>query len=197
MGKFEDNIINILEEIIGEEAIHQKTFDWLCNSHLVVEDNYTNKLLDKIFISLGGNLEGLSKKRSTKLKVDAFFSGINCIFEIDELQHFTTYRLNSLNLIKEYEHMVLGFDLDNYINYCEDNYKNAVRKGQKGYRRKTKDFPNKHGRAIQRAYFDSLRDLVVPIYLEKPVIRLSEFELLQMDTRDIKWYIADKISRYI
>lgn len=93
--------------------------------------------------------------------------GTGTLIEIDELQHFTSFRATSLKLYPA--RAQLGFDRSHYFDLCRelaprsDRYRannDAVGFGSGGRRR-------------QRAYRDALRDLVAPICDRPPVIRVA------------------------
>ncbi|WP_304944342.1 hypothetical protein [Vallitalea guaymasensis] len=195
MGKFENNIIQLTEEILGLKANNQKTFEWLINSHLIVEDDIIKDVLNTIFVNLKGDFDCLRNKRKCKLRTDAYFDSLKLVLEIDELQHFTLSRLQTLEIIQGAKNIRLGYDIESYINKCKDNHILALKKGQVGYRKPTKEFPFKHGRAYQRAYFDSIRDLVIPQYLHKPVLRISEIDINKLNSEEeIKKYIDKRLQ---
>lgn len=91
----------------------------------------------------------------------------NTFIEIDEHQHFTSLRLASLNLYPS--DIPLGFDLDEYRAICEEWRDRADRfrtsKEALGF--------GPSGRQRQRAYNDSLRDLVTPALGHPPVVRVA------------------------
>jgi hypothetical protein len=197
MGKFENKITGILEEILASKLQAQKKFDWLTNSHLKVKNSDDYRLLENIFITLNGDYEGLSKKRTQRLKSDAYYEKESLLIEIDEIQHFTIYRQKSLEIIQNYN-IELGYSIEDYINICCKYYTSAIRKGPKGYRDPKKDFPFENGRACQRAYLDSLRDVLSIRHLKKPVLRISEVEISQYNSDEkIKEYLKKKLERYM
>ena len=197
MGKFENEILDLIDKTIEMKSIRQKTFEWLKNDHTLIEYIDVKEFLDKIFIKLNGDIEGLRVKGKRELRVDAFYSEINVVIEIDELQHFTNYRMDTLNLIKEYEYKNLGFDIEKYSEYCKICYEKAIKKGQVGYRKQTKDFPQEFGRCMQRAYFDTIRDLIIPKHSNKPIIRFSEFELKNKNEEELQKYVKTRLSKYL
>jgi hypothetical protein len=197
MGMFESKITTILEDILASKLQVQKKFDWLINSHLEVKDPDDYRLLEKIFVTLNGDYEGLSNKRKQRLKSDAYYEKECLLIEIDEIQHFTKYRLKSLEIIQNYN-IELGYPIEDYTNICTKYYKTAIRKGPTGYRKPTNDFPFENGRACQRAYLDSLRDLLSIRHLKNPILRISEVEILQCGSdKHIKEYLQKKLERYI
>jgi hypothetical protein len=88
------------------------------------------------------------------------------MIEVDESQHFTSYRLRTLDLYPE--GIPLGFDLEEYRELCRtwaprsDRYRRS--KAAVGF--------GEGGRQRQRAYHDALRDLVTPAMGRPPVIRV-------------------------
>lgn len=193
MGKFENEVIERLERILGTKAYKQKTFEWLNNNHLLTSSSYDEEVLDKIFTSFNGCKKSLDDKRVVKLRVDSFFEELGLVVEIDEIQHFTEARLKSLEIIEEYN-LDLGYNLEQYKIWCKENSYKAHNKGQAGYRRQTKEFPFENGRVYQRAYFDSLRDILIIRNLGKPVIRISEMELAFY--KEPEAYIKEKFKSF-
>ena len=123
-------------------------------------------VLRRVFIALGGDEDVLRSKRSGALRPDGFIDGQ--LLEIDEIQHFTTPRLVTLDLYPDAA--PLGFDRDDYRSLCR---RWAPRGGDR-YRatKPTVDFPRPGGRTAQRAYFDAVRDLVAPHVGVGPVLRI-------------------------
>ena len=122
--------------------------------------------MERIFEALDGRVEEQAAKRSTSLPGDFFHEASGTFIEVDESQHFTSWRLRSLSLYPP--DTPLGFDLDGYRDLCEewapksDRYRAA--KAAVGF--------GEAGRQRQRAYHDALRDLVVPAMGHPPVIRV-------------------------
>lgn len=124
-------------------------------------------VLEKIFSALGGTGSEQAAKKPTPLPGDFLHQESGVFIEIDEHQHFTSYRLAALGLYPE--DTPLGFDLTQYRDLCKkwspqaDRYrasKEAVGFGPGGRQR-------------QRAYYDALRDLVTPAMGHPPVIRVA------------------------
>ncbi|QNO13514.1 hypothetical protein HYG86_01390 [Alkalicella caledoniensis] len=193
MGKFENEVIERIERILGTKAYKKKTFEWLTNNHTSTSSSYDKEVLNKIFTSFNGCKMSLDEKRVVKLRVDSFFEELGIVVEIDEIQHFTNARLRSLEIIENYN-LDLGYDLEQYKIWCKENSSKAFNKGQAGYRRQTKEFPFENGRLYQRAYFDSLRDILIIRNLGKPVIRISEMELAFC--KELEVYIMEKLKSY-
>lgn len=123
--------------------------------------------LERMFLELGGSLEEQGAKRLTTLPGDFMHAESGTFIEVDESQHFTSFRLRTLELYPP--GTPLGFDVDEYRTLCRtwagrsDRYraaKPAVAFGEGGRQR-------------QRAYYDALRDLATPAMGYAPVIRVA------------------------
>lgn len=122
--------------------------------------------LDKILRDLGGDSEAQAAKRTIALPGDFIHTPTGTMIEIDEIQHFTSYRKRS------FEHYPrdasLGFDSDEYVDLCRKYSRTAdayrANKAAAGF--------GPGGRQRQRAYNDALRDLVIPAMGEPPLIRV-------------------------
>lgn len=123
-------------------------------------------VLDNIFNALDGLAGEQKGKRLTSLPGDFLHEPSGTFIEIDESQHFTSWRLRALNLYPP--ESPLGFDLQEYRSLCaewaprSDRYRAS--KAAKGFGRR--------GRQRQRAYNDALRDLVVPAMGHPPLVRV-------------------------
>lgn len=73
-------------------------------------------VLDRIFDALGGLVDEQRAKRLTSLPGDFLHEPSGTFVEVDESQHFTSWRLRSLDLYPP--GTPLGFDLDEYRNLC-------------------------------------------------------------------------------
>ena len=125
--------------------------------------------LAEIHLRLGGDAAVLRAKAPRPSPTpDLVHTELGCIVEVDEVQHFTTARLSSLD---SYPVAVpLGFDADDYRAHIRE----WRSKGDAAFAHKlSKDFPNRGGRQAQRAYNDSLRDLLAPTFTGFPVIRIA------------------------
>ncbi|EAP97877.1 hypothetical protein JNB_12973 [Janibacter sp. HTCC2649] len=122
--------------------------------------------LERIFIALGGDLAAQAGKRSTPLQGDFVDPNTGTFIEIDESQHFTSFRATSLMLYPR--GVLLGFDYAGYVALCarlaprSDRYRAS--KAAVGF--------GAGGRQRQRAYHDALRDLLAPAFGQPPVIRI-------------------------
>lgn len=122
--------------------------------------------LADIFDELEGLADDQAAKRMTALPGDYFHPPTGTFIEIDEVQHFTSFRRRALEMYPP--RAPLGFDLDEYLRLCDvlaaraDKYR--VNKAARGF--------GPGGRQRQRAYHDSLRDLVAPVMDAPPVIRI-------------------------
>jgi hypothetical protein len=122
--------------------------------------------LDKIFYDLGGDSEAQSAKRTTALAGDFIHPPTGTMIEIDEVQHFTSYRMRTFAHYPA--DASLGFDSDEYVNLCRKYSRTAdkyrLNKAASGF--------GPCGRQRQRAYNDALRDLVIPAMGKPPLIRI-------------------------
>lgn len=122
--------------------------------------------LEAIFQALGGQSAGQAGKRVTALPGDFYHAPTGTFIETDETQHFTSFRLRTLELYPQ--GVALGFDKSLYTNLCgqwaptADKYRAA--KDATGF--------GPGGRRRQRAYNDALRNLVIPAMSHPPVIRI-------------------------
>jgi very-short-patch-repair endonuclease len=120
----------------------------------------TLRLLRTIYEWLGGDEDALAGKRAgSSPRPDFLLPLASLIVEVDEIQHFTTDRLRTLELYPEAA--LLAFDVGEYRTRISqwssvaNNYRAA---------KPAVDFPHPGGRRAQRAYFDAVRDLVAPSF---------------------------------
>jgi hypothetical protein len=127
----------------------------------------TREVMAHIFDALGGDPAAQEVKRLTSLPGDFVHQPSGTFIEVDESQHFTTYRLRTLDLYPS--GTPLGYDIQAYRALCvewaprSDKYRAS--KAAPGF--------GEGGRQRQRAYHDALRDLVVPAMGFGPVIRVA------------------------
>jgi len=119
-----------------------------------------------IFNALGGIEAEQTGKRLTPLPGDFLHEASGTFIEIDEHQHFTSHRPAALALYPA--DAPLGFDLDDYRDLCRAWVAKAD--GYLANKRAVGFAPG--GRQRQRAYNDSLRDLMTPAMGHPPVIRV-------------------------
>lgn len=123
--------------------------------------------LQEIFLALGGHPGEQSSKRITALRGDFMHLSTRTIIEVDELQHFTSYRLKSFDYYPS-EHPV-GFKISEYRDLCRRFSSSADKYRQT----KTAAAFGSGGRQRQRAYYDALRDLAVPAMGLPPLLRVA------------------------
>ena len=182
VGDTQRLIIDVLSDVLQQSAETSVSFYWLKNKH--VEEDFRNyplninlfPVIQNIFRQLKGDQNGMESKGARTLKPDCYFGGkYNFIFEFDELQHFTSFKKTAL--LHYPRNLRYGFDLDQYIGYCDRFAVQAIKKGPAGYRKPKEEFPYENGRAAQRAFFDAFRDLLPAVQGLKPTLRISEFEV--------------------
>ena len=133
-----------------------RSIGWLTQrGHLDLPENLSEprERLAAIFEALSGDLTAEAAKRSIPLPGDLIHVATSTLVEVDEYQHFTTFRRTTLDLYPP--ECSLNFDLDGYRNLCDRWCSKADRY------RKGKAAPGfgEAGRQRQRAYNDALRDL--------------------------------------
>lgn len=128
----------------------------------------TQERLTAIYVNLGGDPVRLAAKAPGRdPRPDFRDTELGCLVEVDEIQHFTTDRLLTL----EFYHpdAKLWFSIAEYRTLIAtwSQRANAYRAAKAAV-----DFPHENGRRAQRAYFDALRDLLAPTFDERPVFRV-------------------------
>ncbi len=180
VGDKQKLITEIIGKVLNEQAQTSKRFDWFINKHSKESFGYHFSTIDKIFKLLNGDITANQTKRSVALDCDAYFGGQhNFIFEFDELQHFSSSRLKT---IENYPSgLKVNFDLANWKRICQ------IQKDKADNYRKTKtttDFKFVGGRTAQRAYLDCFRDLLPEIQGLNPTLRINEFEVVGISRVD-------------
>jgi hypothetical protein len=139
---------------------------WLTNAgHLSVAvadhlDESRAAAIRSIYVALGGDETLLAGKRSgSDPRLDFLLEANGLAVEVDEIQHFTTDRLRTLDLYPP--NAEVCFDFNTYRTLIGrwsatgDRYRAS---------KPTVDFPFAGGRRAQRAYFDAFRDLAAPSF---------------------------------
>lgn len=124
-------------------------------------------VLAAIFAVLGGLPADLATKRTTPLQGDFLHVSSGVFIEIDEVQHFTTARLTTLDLYPP--GTSLGYDIEAYRELC----RSWSAKADRAFAHKAAVAFGPGGRQRQRAYNDALRDLALPALGHPPVIRIA------------------------
>lgn len=122
--------------------------------------------LNSIFLSLGGHSAEQAAKRTTALPGDFIHLETETIIEIDEVQHFTSFRLQSFEFYAR--DSPLGFEPVEYRDLC----RRFAPKADTYWQSKAAAAFGPGGRQRQRAYYDALRDLAVPAMGLPPLIRV-------------------------
>ncbi|MBA3831223.1 MAG: hypothetical protein H0X34_04915 [Chthoniobacterales bacterium] len=133
----------------------------LCVPDLSDRANVASELLS--ILSAVESCRGLQIKGRTKhcLACDFYLPDHRLIIEFDERQHFTPLRAAALRAYPR--RLRLGFDKERWIALCEE-----IRAGDNSpiYRDE------------QRAFYDSIRDIMAPKLGFKPVVRVFESDVL-------------------
>lgn len=186
-------IAEIVGIVLGEKA-QEKSFLWLKSKHRKDDFQVYYPIIDKIFLNLNGNKDKLDSKKEKRLTPDCYFGGkYNFIFEFDELQHFTSYK--KIALMTYPKDLLYGFNIEEYLFWCDKYCDKALKKGPAGYRKEIVDFPFKNGRAAQRAYLDAFRDFLPTLHGLNKTIRICEFEVDGIDS--INHFSIDKVEKIL
>jgi hypothetical protein len=165
MGATENGVFTFAREA-DIELERGTAVPWLTNrGHLnpvltSVVPETTLGILASIHQRLGGDEAALAGKRAgSSPRPDFVLGSTSLIVEVDEIQHFTSDRLVTLELYPR--NAQLAFDVAQYRELIgrwrgiADKYRAA---------KPSVDFPHVGGRRAQRAYFDAVRDLVAPSF---------------------------------
>jgi hypothetical protein len=84
-------------EVVGDLGIDVEplTFPWLTNKLKPASEGVEGRLWS-LFLKLGGSENGMKTKASRLICPDGYLPARNCLFEFDEVQHFTPQRLTTL-----------------------------------------------------------------------------------------------------
>lgn len=158
----------------GFKLIPEVALSWLTpRGHLLPEvqadlPSETLVALDRIVDALNGDRDLLAGKTRGSMRADFVLEPEGFHVEYDEVQHFTTPRLTTLELYPK--DAVVAFSPADYLTVVES----WRSKGDKAFAHKQAvDFPGACGRQRQRAYFDAFRDLVGPHFGNGPVLRIA------------------------
>lgn len=123
-------------------------------------------ILQRAFELLGGDEVEQRAKQRRPLPSDLLHAQTRTMVEVDEHQHFTSFRARTLDLL-DADHA--GFAVEHYRALCVDLAPQSDR-----YRaaKQAKGFPGECSRGRQRAYNDLLRDVVAPL-MGYRVVRVS------------------------
>jgi hypothetical protein len=157
----------------GLELTQGSRMPWLTNRghrHGLLEETVPGETLARLadmHVGLGGDERLLTAKRpGNDPRPDFLLPELQLLVEVDEIQHFTTDRLRTLNCYPATTS--LAFDVGEYLSLV----RRWAPVGDRYRAEKTAaDFPFVGGRCAQRAYFDALRDLIAP-YFGLQVLRI-------------------------
>jgi hypothetical protein len=145
----------------GMEIREGVTFDWLTNrAPHENEPPLPPRIMYRLIAlhsRLGGDWLKLEKKRKRLLSYH-FLVNEEVLIEVDRYFHFSSARLETLGFYEPLNH---SLDIRRYRKLCEQFAERADRYQQ---RREAPDFAFEGGRTAQRAYFDTVKDLLAPAY---------------------------------
>lgn len=145
----------------GIDLVPNVTVPWLSGKgHLHAGaskiDERVRGQLSQIYGAVGGQETLLAAKRPSRCGID-FQLDERIFLELDEVQHFSSRRLETLTY---YEGVVHSLDLPLYERLCTRYRGTADRAWAK---RIKNEFDFIGGRTSQRAYLDAARDLIAPL----------------------------------
>jgi hypothetical protein len=163
--------------------LERRSFDWLCEQGHVGLERVAKARRDPaivapviaaldalgaIYARLGGDVSVLHAARENLLlPVDLVHPPTGTVVEVDEREHFTSFRLGALELYPG--DATVAFDLDVHKRLCRELC--AETDGlSRGLAAKGFGFG---GVPRERAYHDALRDLAVPAMGHPPVMRIA------------------------
>jgi hypothetical protein len=160
-----------------------QSFDWLCeqghlglervakarrDAALVAPVTAALEVLARIYARLGGDLSVLRAARENLLlPVELVHSPSGTVIEVDDATHFTSFRLETLDLYPA--GIAVGFDLDRHRELCRA-YGPAADGLARGLVAKGFGFG---GVQRERAYHDALRDLATPAMGHPVLVRIA------------------------
>jgi hypothetical protein len=155
-----ENTFYALATAEGIELQRARPATWLSNlGHLnaaIARD--TAGTLREIHACLGGDERLLASKRAgMRPRLDFRLPERDLVIEIDEVQHFTSERLESLRRYPRAGE--IAFDLEHY-SFLIGRWRDTADRYRAA--KPAVDFPFAGGRRAQRAYFDACRDLAAP-----------------------------------
>lgn len=162
------------------------TFDWLCEQGhvglervakarrdpaIVAPAKAALDVLAVIYARLKGDVAVLHAARENLfLPVDLFHQPSGTVIEVDEPEHFSSYRLVALELYPP--DTALGFDIEEHKRLCREHAREADAVGRalaaKGF--------GFGGAPRERAYHDALRDLATPAMGHPPLVRVTALD---------------------
>ena len=132
-------------------------------------------LVQEIYQALTGGLLPDTPPPRERRTVDGVFHGTDgraFIFELDEKQHFNTFRAATLDLYPA--DLPLGFYIRPWMDRCHQKTK---LEGGGFAKPKPPLFPGGNGRHRQRAFRDALTDILPSEYGLLPTLRLGDFAI--------------------
>jgi len=167
------------------EVIEQWSPGWPCRIEDILDFSEIKSnaagLMNRIYSALQ-NHRGYNSfvGRKTLPNCDYYIKSLNCLFEIDESQHFTAPRKLTLSLYPK--NVPFSFDLKIWLSKCQmlnrhDNHP-----------------PN---RDETRAWYDTLRDLLPPLFGMAPTFRIyaKDFKWCNVSREDTREIIKQLIKK--
>lgn len=167
---FESAVVSVVARVLGADLT--RTPAWLLRP-TATECGDLWPCVRSIYGALTGlDLPEVMPPRETR-RVDAVLTvgGAQRILEVDETQHFNQFRASTLRRYPD--DALVAFPIERWIEVSEQ--KTRLEGGGFG-RPRPPLFPNEHGRHMQRAFRDTLADLLPAQHGYLPTLRIGYFD---------------------
>lgn len=171
-GELQAAVVGLVKRILDAEL--SATPAWLLRPGATECGAHWNTVSGIYHDLTGLDLPATMPPRETR-RVDAVLvagDGRLRILEVDETQHFNRYR--ALTLRRYPDDARVAFPIEAWIRQCEK--KTRLEGGGFG-KPKPPLFPAEYGRHMQRAFRDTLADLLPPEHRYLPTLRIADFEV--------------------
>lgn len=190
----QNRVLDLVESALDASLVREVSPQWLNRPG---RSECADRWLDiqAIYTNLTGSVLPDEMPSRERRSIDAVLTGadgVSRLVEVDEVQHFTQPRARTLALYSDT--VQTAFDQDLWAARAAANTK--LRGG--GFGRPCPPlFPEAGGRHLQRAFRDSLADLLPGVYGWAPTLRIGDFEVLGWlydsdATERMKALLADK-----
>lgn len=171
MPKEEARVLELLDRILG--GVRRETPAWLMRPGRQ-ECGVEWGRVSRIFRDLTGASLPETMRPVERRNVDGIisFGGVERIVEYDERQHFNRFR--AITLSYYLEDAPVAFDK---VRWLEESRRKTRLEGRGFAAPKPPLFPGEDGRHRQRAFRDTLCDLLPPLHGYAPTLRIGQFEV--------------------
>lgn len=171
----QNRVLDLIETALDTSLTREVSPEWLKRPG-PVECGDLWPTIQAIYADLTGRVLPDEMPPRERRSIDAVLigtDGVPRIVEVDEVQHFTPPRARTIALYPD--NTLMAFDRDTWATRAAANTK--LRGG--GFARPCPPlFPEPGGRHLQRAFRDSLADLLPGQHGWAPTLRIGDFEVL-------------------